>query len=80
MTVIGHSVSFNRVFLDRRHCVGEDSDAVARYVRTDLKNPVVACQVVFSHCFRGFGSTNGIADATLLHAVAVYLINAWVNF
>ncbi len=39
MIVFDHSVAFNREFEVRRHCVGEDSDAVARHISPILKIP-----------------------------------------
>ena len=44
MIVFDHSVSFNRQFEVRRHCVGEDSDAVARHISLILKNPSRRCR------------------------------------
>ena len=46
MTVFGHSVSFNREFTVRRHCVGEDSDAVARHIIPVLKNSSRPCPMM----------------------------------
>ena len=43
MTVFGHSVSFHREFMVRSHCVGEDSDEVARHIGLVLKSPSRRC-------------------------------------